>query len=131
MKITREFLLAYPVACLSQVELFDEIFPDGAEITKENVKRAIKEDFDILWFLQKKFPTIYDRYKVANSDLEYKYAEWGGTSSAAYIEILGEGPGWANCRFVSKREAYFRENRKLIIDTLLSLNDLEISFSKV
>src|SRR3990167_2664402 len=46
-------------ACLGQIEKFRRIFPNGAEITNENIVMAIKNSLDVDWFIRKFHPAIY------------------------------------------------------------------------
>ena len=53
-KITAEMLLEKPAerceAAAKQVDTFRSEWPDGAEITMENLNRAVELDLDIVWF---------------------------------------------------------------------------------
>ena len=50
MKITKEYLESLG-ACQEHIDLFVETFPEGAEISKENVVLAQMASLDIAWFL--------------------------------------------------------------------------------
>ena len=54
MKITKQWLITAH-ACHSQVEIFDEEWPDGAEITLENYLRAAELNLDLGWFAKNIF----------------------------------------------------------------------------
>ena len=47
-KITKEFLQKLK-ACKDQVEVFNSLFPDGAEVTEENCKYAAENDINFSW----------------------------------------------------------------------------------
>ena len=54
MKITKQWLITAH-ACHSQVKIFDEEWPDGAEITLENYLRAAELNLDLGWFAKNIF----------------------------------------------------------------------------
>ena len=51
MRITTELLLKLN-ACKSQVTLFKELFPNGAEVNRENLAEAKDAKLDINWLFQ-------------------------------------------------------------------------------
>ena len=53
--ITAELLYAHN-ACGRQIRKFTTLFPDGAEITAENMKRATAEYLDIQWLMEEFTP---------------------------------------------------------------------------
>jgi len=53
--ITAELLYAHN-ACGRQIRKFTTLFPDGAEITAENMKRATAEYLDIQWLMEEFAP---------------------------------------------------------------------------
>lgn len=50
MKITLEWLIANH-ACRAQVDLFKQVYPDGAKLTKAELRRAIDHGFDLDWLV--------------------------------------------------------------------------------
>ena len=50
--ITKE-MLSEAKACSNQVQLFAEIFPDGARVNKANALKAAKAGLDIDWAVEK------------------------------------------------------------------------------
>lgn len=45
----------YP-ACSQQMEIFDRVFPNGMEMTVDNLHKAKSNNLDIMWFIAKKLP---------------------------------------------------------------------------
>lgn len=52
MRLTARRLRALG-ACLSERQLFDEVFPKGAPLTKASIKRARKANMNLPWLKEK------------------------------------------------------------------------------
>lgn len=50
MRITADLLLGLG-ACEAQIELFDFVFPDGADLTRENARLALDAGLEIDWLV--------------------------------------------------------------------------------
>ncbi len=46
-------LLNQLMACPSQIEIFEQTFPEGTEITKESIEKAAEAGLDLYWFASK------------------------------------------------------------------------------
>lgn len=49
MKVTAE-MLRKKHACGEKIKVFEEEWPQGAEVTSENCLRAVELELDLLWF---------------------------------------------------------------------------------
>ena len=61
MKITVDWLVEHN-ACDSQVEVFEKVFPDGADITLENLQTAADAGLDIDWLISHFVLTTEQKY---------------------------------------------------------------------
>ena len=71
MKITRKWLVSQN-ACEGQVERFAQVFPDGADVTDENLARAKAEDLDLSWLAR-------------NPNTPAAVLEWLAGDAGAYV----------------------------------------------
>jgi len=65
-RITKAFLEAEPKACEDQVAIFCAEWPDGMDITEENILRCIQLSLDVDWFMSEKAgaPAWAEYYKA-------------------------------------------------------------------
>ncbi|CAN5129732.1 hypothetical protein BH10PLA2_BH10PLA2_26970 [soil metagenome] len=61
MRITKAFLLAEPRASEMQITIFEDLFPEGAELTADTLAQAREWGFDLEWLLCNKFPETMRR----------------------------------------------------------------------
>ena len=61
VKVTRSDLLAFrnPMACFPAIDKFRTLFGDEAEVTRENLEKAVAADLDIDWWAMKTIPSGY------------------------------------------------------------------------
>lgn len=83
MKITLEDLRDLD-ACAQQVQLFDDIFPEGAYWTGEDLAKAVNAHLDVIWaFNHMDLPPSEDTRAVACADPEL---------SVCYGRFIDRGP---------------------------------------
>jgi len=106
MKITKQWLIMAH-ACHNQVEIFDEAWPDGAEITLKNYLRAAELGLDLDWLANNIFSVpALEAYRKAMAQAQKAYdkaivpAAWKahdkipGTAFVATCKKYGtENPG--------------------------------------
>ena len=94
--ITHEWLKRHD-ACDKHLSLFDQEWPDGAEVSEANLRRAIEIGLDMEWLLRLLLPpSVYADYEAKRAPL---YADYEAKRNALVIEIL-----WPICE-QSMREA--------------------------
>ena len=71
-----------------QVGLFKRTFPDGAEITRENLETARDAGLDLVWFARMAFTGIYADYKAKRAEI---YADYEAKCAEIAIEIILQG----------------------------------------
>ena len=87
MKITKQWLIAAH-ACHSQVEIFDEEWPNGAEITLENYLRAAELDLDLDWLAKNMFfASTQEAYCKAVARARKAYDIATGTAFVAIYQM--------------------------------------------
>ena len=89
MKITTEMLQAKQ-GCVDQVSLFEEMFPDGAETTLENILWSSNAWLDLDWFA-KHFLTSQAQhaYAQAESPAWHAYKQAEAQARHAYKQAAG------------------------------------------
>jgi hypothetical protein len=60
-------------ACTGQVERFRSLWPSGAAVTPEHVRRALADGLDVAWLLSPDLRAEYDR-AIAPAEAEYDRA---------------------------------------------------------
>ena len=97
MKITKQWLVA-AYACPSQVEIFDEEWPDGAEITLENYLLAVKLDLNVNWLLK----------RIFSAPAQEAYIKAIAQALEAYDKVVPAASKGYNRAMAASREAYHR-----------------------
>ena len=87
--VTVEFLRKLG-ACSKQVELFVELFPDGAEVTEENVTKAIAGGMDVPWLSGRLPPAARAEYERIEGPARAEYERIQGTALVAALLALPE-----------------------------------------
>ena len=94
MKITKQWLIMAH-ACHNQVEIFDEAWPDGAEITLKNYLRAAELGLDLDWLANNIFSVpALEAYRKAMAQAWKAHDKIPGTAFVATCKKYGtENPG--------------------------------------
>lgn len=80
LKITAEWLWQHG-ACWSERRRFAELWPNGATITIENVRKALAADLSLLWFINELcLPGEVDAYWQVVAELEKERSRLRNTS---------------------------------------------------
>lgn len=91
-------------ACIEERALFHETFPEGAEVTRENIRKAINAGLDLDWFC--------DEYGFWRFDLsEEKREEWIDFWNHLWCNEYNGGSG----PLMDYKEALFKLTEKLFI----------------
>ena len=76
-------------ACSSMIERFSEVWPYGAEVNEENIRRAQQERFDLDWFASHYLTAqAYSAYDEALITADSAYLEAVNTADSAYQEAV-------------------------------------------
>jgi len=95
-RITADWLRKHK-ACFDQLAIFEREWPDGAEVTRENLERARALSLDLHWFARIVLPApAREEYKRVRSAARAKYehvmapawAEYKRARDAALIDAL-------------------------------------------
>lgn len=82
MFVTTEYLRSLD-ACEEQLEVFASVFPNGAEVTRENLERALKAGLNLDWFGQY---VMGEPYLVEMAIHDFEYNEKTGDITEAYSQ---------------------------------------------
>jgi len=81
-------------ACAHQLAAFEREWPDGAEITRENVERARDLGLDLRWFARSLLPaTAWAKYKRALVAARKEYERATAPARDKYDRV--QAPAWA------------------------------------
>lgn len=89
MKFTVDVLLTQGLArpCSNQLKLFERVFPDGAELTVGNVRRALDANLDMTWLIidwARLTPEVRATFWDDSNVLRVKYMELKRPHRQAY-----------------------------------------------
>ena len=100
MKVTKQLLLDHG-ACSDQVDLFEKIWPDGAELTRDNLLKAYEWE----WIVDERRMSHYRRrkdktelsstFKLPIEGSQYlRFYIWNSTDAMAANVLHGGDPEW-------------------------------------
>lgn len=93
MKITPE-MLRRANACPEHVKIFEQEWPDGAEVTLENVQRAADLGLDLDWFVYELF-TVAAQNAYDEAVTVDRAAYYAARDAAQAVYTAAAEPAWA------------------------------------
>ena len=78
--------------CKAQLDLFKELFPDGAEITLENCRRAMDGGMNVTWLLRNCLPPpAWEAYEAARVRAWMALQKATVPTGAVYVSVRDQG----------------------------------------
>ena len=88
MKITKELLNSLQ-ACEKQVCIFEKEWPNGCEVTRTNIDRAIELRLDLYWLASYLFPKAIDSaWKAYSEAVDSAWKTYNEATAPAYDETI-------------------------------------------
>jgi hypothetical protein len=107
MKITKQMLIAFH-ACKGQVELFEEIFPNGTSVTLRACRRAIKANLQLHWLADRVFDaSAFKAYYEARASAQKAYDEARATAFKALDEAVASAQKAYDEALATAEKAYY------------------------
>lgn len=103
MFVTTEYLRSLD-ACEGQVKVFAMLFPNGAEVTRENLERALKVGLNLDWFGEH---ALGEPYLAEMAAHDFEYNEKAGAALSAYEHFMATTPSLEEAE--AAHSAYYTE----------------------